>query len=121
MSSSAGDASQVGDRLGIKPGMVVQELGWDDDVDDAVRVGIEDTIDSDLVDGDHGDVVDAVVLWWRDSDGDLVDARLQMSAKTREPLSALPLDHRRRKVCDACSPDARAVARRDCPTDEPTP
>ncbi|MCX6395692.1 MAG: DUF3052 domain-containing protein [Propionibacteriales bacterium] len=74
MSSSAGDASQVGDRLGIKPGMVVQELGWDDDVDDAVRVGIEDTIDSDLVDGDHGDVVDAVVLWWRDGDGDLVDA-----------------------------------------------
>lgn len=74
MSSSAGDASQVGDRLGIKPGMVVQELGWDDDVDDAVRVGIEDTIDSDLVDGDHGDVVDAVLLWWRDGDGDLVDA-----------------------------------------------
>lgn len=74
MSSSAGDASQVGDRLGIKPGMVVQELGWDDDVDDAVRIGIEDTIDSDLVDGDYGDVVDAVVLWWRDADGDLVDA-----------------------------------------------
>lgn len=74
MSSSAGDASQVVDRLGIKPGMVIQELGWDDDVDDAVRVGIEDTIDSDLVDGDYGDVVDAVVLWWRDGDGDLVDA-----------------------------------------------
>lgn len=74
MSSSAGDASQVVDRLGIKPGMVIQELGWDDDVDDAVRVGIEDTIDSDLVDGDYGDVVDAVLLWWRDGDGDLVDA-----------------------------------------------
>lgn len=74
MSSSAGDASQVGDRLGIKPGQVVQELGWDDDVDDAVRVAIEDTIDSDLVDGDYGDVVDTVVLWWRDGDGDLVDA-----------------------------------------------
>ena len=27
----------------------------------------------DLVDGDHGDVVDAVVLWWREDDGDLVD------------------------------------------------
>ena len=74
MSPSEGDANQVGDRFGIKPGMVVQELGWDEDVDDAVRVAIEDTIDSDLVDGDHGDVVDAVVLWWRDGDGDLVDA-----------------------------------------------
>ena len=28
----------------------------------------------DMVDGDHGDVVDAVVLWWRKDDGDLVDA-----------------------------------------------
>ena len=54
--------------------MVVQELGWDEDVDDDVRVEIEDAIDADMVDGDHGDVVDAVVLWWRDDDGDLVDA-----------------------------------------------
>jgi hypothetical protein len=54
--------------------MVVQELGWDEDVDDAVREAIEDTIDGDMVDGNHGDVVDAVVLWWRDEDGDLVDA-----------------------------------------------
>src|SRR3954466_12706552 len=54
--------------------MVVQELGWDEDVDDAVREEIENTIDADMVDGDHGDVVDAVLLWWRDDDGDLVDA-----------------------------------------------
>jgi hypothetical protein len=54
--------------------MVVQELGWDEDVDDTVRVAIEDAIDADMVDGDYGDVVDAVVLWWRDGDGDLVDA-----------------------------------------------
>src|SRR4051794_6843142 len=74
VSPSAGGADQlVGERLGLKPGMVVQELGWDDDVDDSVRVAIEDTIDADLVDGDFGDVVDAVVMWWRDGDGDLVD------------------------------------------------
>jgi Protein of unknown function (DUF3052) len=75
VSPSEGAADQlVGERLGLKPGMVVQELGWDEDVDDAVRVAIEDAIDADLVDGDYGDVVDAVVMWWRDSDGDLVDA-----------------------------------------------
>lgn len=75
MSPSAGGADQtVAERLGLKSGMVVQELGWDEDVDDAVRVAIEDTIDADLVDGDYGDVVDAVILWWRDGDGDLVDA-----------------------------------------------
>jgi hypothetical protein len=72
--SDGGEGIQVGDRLGLKPGMVVQELGWDEDVDDAVRVAVENAIDGDLVDGDYGDVVDAVLLWWRDGDGDLVDA-----------------------------------------------
>jgi hypothetical protein len=64
----------AGQRLGLKNGMVVQELGWDEDVDDSVRVQIEDTIDADMVDGDYGNVVDTVLLWWRDNDGDLVDA-----------------------------------------------
>jgi hypothetical protein len=53
--------------------MVVQELGWDSDTDDALRVAVEDVVDGDLVDGDYGNVVDAVLLWWRDEDGDLVD------------------------------------------------
>jgi hypothetical protein len=64
----------LGTRLGVKPGAVVQELGWDEDVDDDLRVQIEDAIDGDLVDGDYGNVVDSVLLWWRDDDGDLVDA-----------------------------------------------
>ncbi|NYG60730.1 hypothetical protein BJ980_003653 [Nocardioides daedukensis] len=54
--------------------MVIQELGWDEDTDDGLRLEIEDAIDADMVDGDHGNVVDAVLLWWRDDDGDLVDA-----------------------------------------------
>ena len=82
MSSTAGggsaqsqtqDTDNIATRLGFKPGMVVQELGWDADTDDDLRVAIEDCIDADMVDGDHGNVVDAVVLWWRDEDGDLVD------------------------------------------------
>nr|WP_269782419.1 DUF3052 domain-containing protein [Nocardioides sp. R-C-SC26] len=59
--------------MGFRAGMVVQELGWDSDTDDALRVAIEDAIDADMVDGDYGNVVDAVLLWWRDDDGDLVD------------------------------------------------
>ena len=76
MSSTVGDSAQAtgtGDRLGLKPGMVVQELGWDNDTDDELRVAVEDCIDADMVDGDYGNVVDAVLLWWRDDDGDLVD------------------------------------------------
>ena len=71
----SGDAAtqNAGTRLGLKAGMVVQELGWDDDVDDGLRVQIEDTLDADMVDGDYGNVVDSVLLWFRDEDGDLVD------------------------------------------------
>ncbi|MEX0429263.1 DUF3052 domain-containing protein [Nocardioides sp. DS6] len=71
MSSTA--ATGPADRLGFKPGMVIQELGWDNDTDDELRVAIEDAIDADLVDSDYGNVVDAVILWWRNDDGDLVD------------------------------------------------
>ncbi|MEU6138057.1 DUF3052 domain-containing protein [Nocardioides sp. NPDC047086] len=73
MSSTA--ATGPADRLGLKSGMVIQELGWDNDTDDELRVAIEDSVDADLVDGDYGNVVDAVLLWWRDDDdGDLVDS-----------------------------------------------
>ena len=72
--TSGGPGVTVGERMGLRAGMTVQEFGWDDDVDDDLRVLLEDAVDADLVDGDYGDVVDAVVLWWRAEDGDLVDA-----------------------------------------------
>jgi hypothetical protein len=68
------DTTNAGARMGFTPGSVVQELGWDEDVDDTLRMQIEDAIDGDMVDGDYGNVVDSVVLWWRSEDGDLVDA-----------------------------------------------
>jgi len=73
---AAGDAGKAGvaERLGIEPGMVVQEIGWDEDVDDDVRAEIEERVGSDLLDEDADDVVDVVLLWWREEDGDLVDA-----------------------------------------------
>jgi Protein of unknown function (DUF3052) len=57
--------------------MVIQELNWDSDVDDELRLAIEDRIDADMVDGDYGNVVDAVLLWWRAEDGDLVDGLME--------------------------------------------
>jgi hypothetical protein len=50
----------------------VQELGWDVDADDDVRVMIEDAIDGELVE-EAMEAVDIVLLWWRNDDGDLVD------------------------------------------------
>lgn len=61
-------------KLGFVPDTVIQELGWDDDVDDQLREAIEQTTGNALVDGDVGLVVDGVILWWRDGDGDLADA-----------------------------------------------
>ena len=75
--SQTGAAASAADRLGLTAGMVVQELGWDNDTDDDLRIAIEDAIDADMVDGDYGNVVDAVLLWWRDEDGDLVDGLVE--------------------------------------------
>ncbi|RKT53248.1 DUF3052 domain-containing protein [Saccharothrix australiensis] len=73
---AAEDAGKIGvaDRLGIEPGSVVQEIGWDEDVDDDLRAAIEERIGSDLLDEDVDEVVEVVLLWWREDDGDLVDA-----------------------------------------------
>jgi hypothetical protein len=61
-------------RLGFQPGQVVQELGYDEDVDFDLREAIEELTGTELVDEDYDDVADAVLLWFRDEDGDLTDA-----------------------------------------------
>ena len=67
-------------RLGISSGQVVQEIGYDDDVDEELRSEIEAATGSELVDEDYDDVVDVVLLWWREDDGDLVDALMDAIA-----------------------------------------
>ena len=77
MSATAGQAQDqrdLAERLGIKPGQVVQEIGYDDDCDEKVRDSVANVEGVELVDEDYDDVVDVVLLWWRDDDGDLVDA-----------------------------------------------
>ena len=61
------------DRIGFEAGQIVQELGWDEDTDDDIRADIEDACGGELLDEDSDEVVDVVLLWWRDDDGDLVD------------------------------------------------
>jgi hypothetical protein len=71
----AQDERGQAERLGIKPGQVVQEIGYDNDCDEQLRDAITEIDDVELVDEDYDeDVVDVVLMWWREGDGDLVDA-----------------------------------------------
>lgn len=72
---AAGDVGKIGvaDKLGIEPDMVVQELGWDEDVDDDLRDAVEERCGGELLDEDADEVIDVVLLWWREDDGDLTD------------------------------------------------
>jgi hypothetical protein len=72
----AGEPRSLAQKLGLSPGLVVQELGWDNDADDDVRVTIEDAIDGEMVE-DAVEAVDLVLLWWRDEDGDLGDGLME--------------------------------------------
>ena len=69
--------------MGFEQGQVIQELGWDSDVDEGLRDAIMDAIDADLVE-DALEAVDSVLLWWREEDGDvgdgLVDALRDLSS-----------------------------------------
>jgi hypothetical protein len=72
--SAAQSNHHIAEKLDITAGLVIQELGWDEDVDDQIRAELEQAIGSELLAEDAEEVVDAVLLWWRDGDGDLVDA-----------------------------------------------
>jgi len=61
-------------RLGFAAGHVVQEFGYDQDVDDTLRSAIEEVTGTPLEEEDYADVADSALLWWREGDGDLVDA-----------------------------------------------
>lgn len=70
---AADNAPNYARKLGIQKGQVVQEWGWDEDTDDDISADIEECCGSELLGEDTDEVVDVVLLWWRDTDGDLVD------------------------------------------------
>jgi hypothetical protein len=59
--------------MGIKPQMIVMEFGSDEDIDQELRTAIEQLTGEEIVDEDSDEVVDVVLLWYRDGDGDLAD------------------------------------------------
>ncbi|MEI6254632.1 MAG: DUF3052 domain-containing protein [Mycobacteriaceae bacterium] len=103
---AAGDSGlNYAQRLGIHHDQIVQELGWDEDTNDDIRADVEDACGSELLDEDADEVIDVVLLWWREGDGDLVDRLMDaitpladdgivwvMTPKTGKPGHVLPAD-----------------------------
>ena len=66
-------ASGVVETMGFKPSMLVMEIGYDDDADLDLRDAIADHTGEELVGDESDEVVDVVLLWYRDGDDDLTD------------------------------------------------
>ena len=60
-------------RMGFVAGELILEVGYGQDCDDVLRSEIVAITGTQLLEGETTEVVDAVILWWRDGDGDLVD------------------------------------------------
>lgn len=60
-------------QMGLTHGQLVQEFGYDEDVDFDFRDALEDGLGAELLTEDDQEPVDAVILWWREDDGDVTD------------------------------------------------
>lgn len=63
----------MANRLGFANGDLILEMGAGPDCDEVLRSGISKITGTNFVEGKATEVVDGVILWWRDGDGDLVD------------------------------------------------
>ena len=59
--------------MGLAKDDLVLEVGHDSDCDSTLRDQIMSITGTTFLEGSTNEVVDAVIIWWRDGDGDLVD------------------------------------------------
>ena len=59
--------------MGFKEGDLILEVGRTSGCDENLRQQINAITSSQFVDNQSQQVVDGVIIWWRDGDGDLVD------------------------------------------------
>jgi len=59
--------------MGFAKDDLILEVGLDSDCDSTIRDQIMAITGTAFLEGSTTDVVDGVLLWWRDGDGDLVD------------------------------------------------
>ncbi|MDO4613273.1 MAG: DUF3052 domain-containing protein [Actinomycetaceae bacterium] len=74
----ASTIERQGDKPGANPlgftrGQIIQEFGWDSDVDEDLRDLVMDDTGEELEDEDYTNVADGTLVWWRSDDGDVDD------------------------------------------------
>ena len=70
--------------MGFAKGELILEIGYGPDCDDALRADIKKIVATDFHEDTTTEVVDAVLLWFRDGDGDLVDELMDASTYLSE-------------------------------------
>jgi len=59
--------------MGFTKGDLILEIGYAADCDDLLRAKIKGFTGTEFIQVDPTEVIDGVILWWRDGDGDLID------------------------------------------------
>jgi hypothetical protein len=57
-------------RMGFAKGEQILEIGYAADCDDSLRAKIKGVTDTEFIQIDPTEVIDGVIIWWRDGDGD---------------------------------------------------
>jgi hypothetical protein len=63
----------VATRLGLAPGQLILSIGGSGDSDQELLSDITQLTGTEILEDSTSEVVDSVLLWFRDGDGDLVD------------------------------------------------
>ena len=59
--------------MGFAKGDLILEIGYAADSDASLRAKIKAITGTEFIQSDPTEVIDGVILWWRDGDGDLID------------------------------------------------
>ena len=65
--------SPMPSRMGFQKGQLVLEVGHDSDSDENLRQQIAELTGTKIIENETNEVVDAVLIWFREEDGDLTD------------------------------------------------
>jgi hypothetical protein len=61
------------EKMGLEVGELILEIGRGSDVDQSLRASIEAITGTSIIEDETNEVVDAVIIWWREGDGELED------------------------------------------------